>query len=405
METIAFNPFEPGFAEDPYGQYGRLRAEAPVGQTPFGVWALFRYDDVVRFLRDTSLSVDQANAHETVFDQVRADAGIGADELGPSDSMLQRDPPDHTRLRRLVSKAFTPRSIQQLQPRIVELVDQSLDRAAEQGSTELIGDLAFPLPFQVITEMMGMPEVDTDQLRAWTGLLVRTLEPVVDPETMRAIADAGRNFDALLTEAIAWKRANPGDDLFTRLIHAEEDGDSLTDVELISQVALLYVAGHETTVNLIGNGGLALVRHPDEMVRWRNDPDLDANAIDELLRYDSPVQNTRRITRTEMVLDGQTIEPGAFVVLGLASSNRDEAKWGPTAGTLDLGRPGAGDHVSFGGGHHFCLGASLARLEGQTALGRLIRRFGSIELVEEPTWNGRLNLRGLTALHLAVGPA
>jgi cytochrome P450 len=404
METIEYNPFAPGFAEDPYEQYARLRAEGPVQQTPFGIWALFRYEDVIRFLRDTSLSVEQANAHETGFDALRAEAGVD-ERVGPTESMLNRDPPDHTRLRRLVSKAFTPRTIQQLQPRIVELVDAALDRAAERGSIELISDLAFPLPFQVITEMMGMPEVDTDQLRAWTALLVRGLEPVVDPDTMRAMAQASDDFEALLTDAIAWKRSNPGDDLFTRLIQAEEGGDSLSDTELIAQVALLYVAGHETTVNLIGNGGLALVRNPDEVVRWRNDPDLDANAIDELLRYDSPVQNTRRITRSEVSVGGRTIEPGAFVALSLASSNRDEAQWGPTAGRLDLTRPRSADHLSFGGGHHFCLGAALARLEGQTALGRLVRRFPTIELVEEPTWNGRLNLRGLTALDLAVAGA
>jgi cytochrome P450 len=207
----------------------------------------------------------------------------------------------------------------------------------------------------------------------------------------------------LILDAIAWKRENVGDDLLSGLIVSEENGDMLSDDELIEQVMLLYIAGHETTVNLISNGTLALLRNPDQLDRLRTDPSLDANAVEELLRYDPPVQMTRRITLTEIEIGGKTIEEGMFVMCGLASSNRDELHWGPTAEHVDIGRANAKEHLSFGGGAHYCLGAALARLEGQVAIGSLARRFSTIEPTAEPEWNGRLNLRGLEKLPLSVG--
>jgi cytochrome P450 len=315
--------------------------------------------------------------------------------------MLNRDPPDHTRLRRLVSKAFTPRMIERLRPRIEALVDESLDAAGAEW--DVIDGLAFPLPFQVITELLGAPDTDSAQLREWSGTVVRSLEPVIDPEQLKAIGEAARNIQGLVGDMIDWKRANPADDLLTALIEAEEDGDKLSPEELAEQIALLYIAGHETTVNLIGNGTLALLRNRDQFNRLRSDPSLDENAIQELLRYDSPVQNSRRITLASVEVDGKEIEPGAFVVLGLASSNHDPAKWGPTADDLDLGRDNASQHVSFGGGHHFCLGSHLARLEGEVAVGRMIRRFEHLDLAADPVWNGRINLRGMTHLPVKTG--
>src|SRR5437764_4164892 len=267
---------------------------------------------------------------------------------------------------------------------------------------ELVGDYAFKLPFAVITEMMGMPGADEAKLRDWSGTLVRTLEPVIDPELMNAIADAAENMHGLILDAISWKREHMADDLLSGLLTAEENGDMLSDEELIEQIMLLYIAGHETTVNLIGNGTLALLRNPDQFERLRADPSLDANAVEELLRYDPPVQMSRRITLTEVEIGGKTIEDGMFVMCGLASSNRDEAHFGPTAEEVDLGRANAKEHLSFGGGAHYCLGAALARIEGQVAIGSLVRRFESIEMAAEPVYNGRLNLRGLDSLPLAV---
>ncbi|MBV9411656.1 MAG: cytochrome P450 [Acidimicrobiia bacterium] len=403
--AVAYNPFEPGFAENPYTQYQGMREHEPVHESPFGIWLLFRYDDVLRFLRDPTLSVEDRNARPTILDTF-ADQVMGEDrdrEAGTK-AMINRDPPDHTRLRKLVSKAFTPRRIENLRPRVQELVDISLDRAAETGQMELIGDYAFPLPFAVISEMLGMPPTDTDKLRDWSGTLVRTLEPVVDPGLMHAILEASDHMRALILDVLAWKRKNLSDDLLSGLIAAEEDGDALTDEELLEQVMLLYIAGHETTVNLIGNGTLALLKNRDQLARLKADPSLDAVAVEELLRYDSPVQMTRRITLTDVEIGGKTIPEGVFVVCGLASSNRDQAHWGPTADQVDVTRANAKEHLSFGGGAHYCLGAALARLEAQVAIASLLRRFSTIESTAEPEWNGRLNLRGLEKLPLVVSP-
>jgi cytochrome P450 len=402
--AVAYNPFEPGFAENPYPHYRAMREHEPVHQSPFGIWVLFQYDDVLRFLRDPSLSVEDANAKPTVLDQLADDAlGSDRDREQGSRAMLNRDLPDHTRLRKLVSKTFTPRRIENLRPRVQELVDDSLDRAAEAGQMELMSDYAFALPFAVISEMLGMPPTDSERLREWSGTLVRSLEPVADPDLMRAILDAATNMRALVLDVIKWKRDNLSDDLLSGLLAAEEHGDMLSDEELLDQVMLLYIAGHETTVNLIGNGTLALLHNPDQLARLRADPSLDGSAVEELLRYDSPVQMSRRITLKDVDVGGKTIEKGVFVVCGLASSNRDEAHWGPTVERLDIGRPNAKEHLSFGGGAHYCLGAALARLEGQVAVGSLVRRFSTIEPTADPEWNGRLNLRGLEKLPLAVG--
>jgi len=403
--AVAYNPFEPGFAEDPYPQYQAMREHEPVHQSPFGIWLLFSYDDVLRFLRDPSLSVEESRAKPTVLDQF-ADEVLGTDrdrDLGTR-AMLNRDPPDHTRLRKLVSKAFTPRRIEGLRPRVQDLVDESLDRAAEAAQMELMSDYAFALPFAVISEMLGMPPTDGEKLREWSGILVRSLEPIVDPALMLAIRDTGEKMRALITDVIKWKREHLSDDLLSGLIASEENGDMLSDEELLEQVMLLYIAGHETTVNLIGNGTLALLRNRDQLAKLRADRPLDASAVEELLRYDAPVQMSRRITLTDVEVGGKTIPEGVFVVCGLASSNRDEAHWGPTADQVDLSRPNAKEHLSFGGGAHYCLGAALARLEAQVAIGSLVRRFSTIEPTAEPEWNGRLNLRGLERLPLSVAP-
>lgn len=402
---VTFNPFDPAFAQDPYPQWQLLRENDPVHQTPFGLWVLLRYEDVHRFVRDPALSVEDRNASPGLLDAIARDAlGDRYEEMESrgTHAMLNLDPPDHTRLRRLVSKAFTPRVIEQLRPRIQELVDDALDQAEGAAPFELIGDLAFPLPFAVISDMLGMPETDAAQLREWSGTLVRTLEPLVDPDLIRAIADAGEHMRDFTADVITWKRTHPGDDLLTALIAAEDDGDMLSDEELIEQVMLLYIAGHETTVNLIGNGVLALLGHRDQLDRLRRHPDLEANAVEELLRYDPPVQMTRRITLGEVEVGGKTIAAGSYVACVIASANRDPDHWGPDADTVDIAREGANNHLAFGGGVHYCLGAALAWLEARVAISSLLRRFDHIEPAGEPTWSGRINLRGLQRLPLAV---
>jgi cytochrome P450 len=316
--------------------------------------------------------------------------------------MLDRDPPDHTRLRRLVSKAFTPRAVQALRPRITELVGGMLGAAERSRRVDLVEALAFPLPFAVIAEMLGTPPADHERIRQLTGTVVRSLEPVADPAMAQAIAAADLELAQIAAEMIAWKRANPADDLLTALINAEDGGDVLDDEELIAQTLLLYIAGHETTVNLIAGGTLALLRHPDQLALLRDDPALAGNAVEELLRYDSPVQASRRITLEPVTVGGVTIPAGAFVMASLGSANRDESFWGPDAAELRLRRENARQHVSFGGGPHHCLGASLARLEAAIALVTLTTRFPGLALDGEVTWNGRINLRGPARLPVTL---
>ena len=402
MPSPVFDPFAPGFTDDPYPQYAALRSGAPAGRHPLGFWLLTRYEDVSGLLR-AGMSVEDGNITDRELIELRKQL-YGEEARRRGISMLDRDPPDHTRLRRLVSKAFTPRAVEALRPRIAGLVDEMLDAAERQRRVDLVDALAFPLPFAVIAEMLGTPPADHERIRQLSGTLVRSLEPVNDPDMVAAIAAADAELTQIAAEMIAWKRANPAGDLLTALINAEDDGDVLDDDELIAQTLLLYIAGHETTVNLIGGGTLALLRHPDQLGLLREHPGLIPNAVEELLRYDSPVQATRRVTLEPATFSGATIPAGSFVLALLGSANRDESYWRPDAAELRLDRENARQHVSFGAGPHHCLGASLARLETSIALARLTTRFPELALDGEVTWNGRINLRGPARLPVSLGP-
>jgi cytochrome P450 len=390
-----FDPFAPGFTDDPYPHYAAVRAVAPVYHHPFGFWLLTAYEDVSWLLR-AGLSVEDRNARpEGPLQELRREI-FGEDGSVPVGglSMLDRDPPDHTRLRKLVSKAFTPRSIEALRPRITELVDGMLGEMARHDRVDLVDALAFPLPFQVIAEMLGTPPADHERIRELSGTVVRSLEPVADPELAKAILSADTELIEIASEMIAWKRSNPAGDLLTALINAEDGGDTLSDDELVAQTLLLYLAGHETTVNLISGGTLALLRHPDQLALLRGNPSLTGNAVEELLRYDSPVQASRRVTVEPVTVGGVEIPAGAFVMTSLGGANRDPAYWGSSAGELRLDRENARQHVSFGAGVHHCLGASLARLEATIVFDRMVTRFPGLALDGDVVWNGRINLRG-----------
>jgi len=403
LPSPLFDPFAPGFTDDPYPQYAVMRAQAPVYQHPFGFWLLTGYDEVSWLLR-AGLSVEDDNvAADSLLRQMREAMYGDETPRASARSMLDRDPPDHTRLRRLVSKAFTPRAIQALRPRITDLVDGMLGAMAEQRRVDLVDALAFPLPFAVIAEMLGTPPADHERIRQLSGTVVRSLEPVADPDLVAQIVAADEELTQIAGEMIAWKRANPADDLLTALIHAEDDGDALDDEELVAQTLLLYIAGHETTVNVIAGGTLALLRHPGQLALLREDPALVGNAVEELLRYDSPVQASRRITLEPVTVAGTAIPAGAFVMASLGSANRDERFWGPDAAELNLRRENARQHVSFGAGPHHCLGASLARLEASIAFERLVTRFPGLALDGDVVWNGRINLRGPAHLPVSAG--
>ena len=402
VSEVSFNPFDPDFPANPYPHYASLRETAPVYLTPFGPWVLTRYDDVLAILRDPTLSVEARNG-EMPFPMEAEMLERAGNRSRGSRSMLTLDPPDHDRLRRLVAKTFTPKTVEELAPLCAQLVNDALEAAEAQGGMDVIADLAFPLPFTVISEMLGMPTDRRDDLRSWSGAMVKTLDPIFTIEEFDAALNAGDAMTAYVEEVIATKRSRPDGALLSALIAAEDQGDMLDEQELIDQVILLYVAGHETTVNLIGNGTLALLRNPDQAARLRTDHSLDQNAIEELLRYDPPVQFSGRVTTREITIDDVVIPNGAFTLTGLAAANRDPGKWGPTADDLDLGRVGAAAHVSFGSGVHHCLGAALARLEGRSAIPALFRRFPDLALATDaPPYNGRFVLRGLTHLPVTV---
>lgn len=402
-----FNPFVPGFAEYPYGEYQTQRETEPIQQTPFGPWIVFEHAEAMRLLRDVTLSVDVRKAIEILGEDPRDRAKMRS-ELFPDKapredtSILNIDPPDHTRLRKLVSSVFTPRRVADLAPMIERIVDEHLDVVAGDEQMDLIADLAFPLPFAVISEMLGMPDGDSAQLREWSHALVKILDFTIGPDELVAAVTAGEHLRQHIAGVIEWKRSNLGDDLLSALIQAEDNGDVLSDTELLDQVNVLFIAGHETTVNLIGNGTWALLQNRDQFELLRDDPSVEATAVDELLRYDSPVQISRRITLEPIELAGHQIPAGVFVLTSLGSANHDPAAFGSTADQLDLRRADAARHLAFGSGTHHCLGASLARLEGTIAITRLIRRFPDLQAAGVPAWNGRLVLRGMDSLQLSL---
>ncbi|MGE5136050.1 MAG: cytochrome P450 [Gemmatimonadota bacterium] len=398
-EAPLFDPFAPGFTDDPYPQYASLREAAPVYRHPMGFWLLTHYDDVSWLLRAPGLSVEDRNVADPLLLALRESS---LRVRGKRLSMLDRDAPDHTRLRKLVSRAFTPRAVSALRPRITELVDRMIDGLIDARHADFVETFAFPLPFTVIAELLGTPPAGHDRIRELTGTLVRSLEPVNDPALADAIAAADAELSAMAAEMIAWKRKNPAGDLLTALINAEDDGDVLDDEELVAQTLLLYIAGHETTVNLLAGGTLALLRNPDQLALLRRTPALIPNAVEEMLRYDSPVQASRRITLEPVAAGGLLIPAGAFVMASLGSANRDERFFGPDAAEFRVDRINARQHVSFGAGPHHCLGASLARLEAEIAFGRIIERLPGLALDGDVTWNGRINLRGPAKLPVAV---
>ena len=395
-DPVVFNPLEPGYIDDPWPHLAEIRDADPVHHLLTGQWGLFRYDDVFRILRDRDLSVDDDNADLSALQRSELMEEISEEDRNRS--ILNIDPPDHTRLRGLVSKAFTPRTIQALRPRIQEMVDEILDVMVAEGHSDVVERLAFPLPFDVISEMLGMPDADAEQIKHWSAALVKTLDPIITEEEVAEAISAGTNMDALIDSVVEWKTANPSDDLLTAMIDAEVDGDRMTPKELRDQVSLLFIAGHETTVNLIGTGLYELLRHPDQLALLRGAESFPSTAIDELLRWVSPVQISRRIAIADLDIGDKTIPEGAFVLTSLASANHDPEFWGETAEQLDLTRANAGQHVSFGSGVHYCLGASLAKLEAEIAIGSFVKRFGQVDVVGEPVWNGRINLRGLESL-------
>lgn len=406
--TPRFSPLDEALREDPYPVYAHFRSTDPIhrgadiwgGAVP---WYLFRLADAQAFLRDNRAG------HE--WWRLEGEAGERPQPPEPEPGtfaslarhwMLFRDPPDHTRLRTLANTAFTPKRIAARRPAIEQLANDLLDAIDPTGPVDLIKQFAFPLPVLVIADILGVPEEDRGQFRNWSAILAAAIDlPVGGLASLQADQDAmAAEVSEYLRSIIAKRRADPRDDLISAMIAATSEGDRFNEQELIATIVLLLFAGHETTVNLIGNGTLALLRHPDQ---WRHlvaRPELATNATEELLRYDSPVQMTSRVVFEEMEIGGVTFPRGTEVFAVLGSANRDPDAF-DDPGRLDITRS-VGRIMTFGQGIHFCLGSPLARLEGAVAFETLTRRLPGLTLAGEPVWRAGIILHGLQSLPVVV---
>ncbi len=377
------NPLDPAFRDDPYPALRHLRETDPVNRTPLGIWRLTRYADCVRLLRDVTCGV-------------RTTDGIlpGADESAPEQQrrfMLQQDPPTHTRLRRLVGRAFTPRAVERLRDSIERIVDECLTRVETRGRLDVVADLALPVPSTVICEMLGVPIADRDRFAVWTAQATHGLATLVaPPEVLARAKDAALSLADYFEHLIAERRAHPTEDILSGMIRAEEDGDLLSHLELVSQAIGLLIAGFETTIGLIANGLRALIRHPEQLALLRARPESVGDAVDECLRYDGPIVLTVRILHADTELGGKRLAANTMVWAMLAAANRDPARFAdPDA--FDITRPNNADHLAFGGGAHYCLGAHLAHLEGRIAIGAVVQRWRDLALdVDRVEWGPSL---------------
>ena len=399
---IGFAPDDPAFIADPYPVYRRLRDEHPVLWNPdTGQWLISRHADVNRLLRDRRLGrtyLHQATHAE--FGRPEPPAWHGPFHELNDAGMLDREPPDHTRLRRLVTRAFTPRTVESMRGRIGTLVDELIDEFGGAGEVDLIADFIEPLPVTVIAELLGIPEADRHLLRPWSAdiCLMYELNPP-DASAHKAV-EASLEFGAYLRDLLTDRRARPGDDLISGLAAVVDDGDTLTETELIATCVLLLNAGHEASVNGAGNGWWTLFRHPDALARLRAEPALLPTAIEELLRFDTPLSLFERWVLEPIEVEGVTIPRGGEVALLFGSANRDPAAFA-AVDELDLARD-PNPYLSFGAGIHYCLGAPLAKLELGIAFGTLLRRVPRLELVESPRWKTTFVLRGLESLRVRV---
>jgi cytochrome P450 len=399
-QTLLLQLLDPSNRADPYPEYARIRDHGPL-QLPdmtLNVFSSFRDCDDV--LRHPSAASDRLKSSA-----VQRELANGIDDRpGWTPSFLFLDPPDHTRLRKLVSKAFAPRVVKALEADITALVDSLLDKAAAAGQFDVIADLAYPLPVAVICRLLGVPIEDEPQFSRASGLLAKGLDPIftftgATPESSDAIVEAGLWLREYLRELIARRRADPGEDLMSGLIHVEESGDQLTEEEIIATCNLLLIAGHETTVNLIANAILAMLRAPHQWTALAAEPQRVSAVIEESLRYDQPVQLVGRIAADAMTIGGVEVPKGDVIMLLLAAANRDPAAFDrPDEFNPDRD---AIRHLGFGKGPHFCLGAPLARLEASVALSAVTARFPDARMVAEPDYKPNLTLRGMANLNVA----
>jgi cytochrome P450 len=394
MELL-FDLRDPSLHADPYPHYHRLRAADPVHHSPFGYWILSRYADVEAVLKDPRGSSDFPNDPTWAKHRGGPDSNI---VTSMRDWLIMLDGAAHRRIRVIVGTVFNGRSAQRLRPRIEAAIGQLLDAMGE-GEIELVRDLALPLPITVISELLGIPEPDRARCRVWTSQIGHSIDPFITAEMRTAMNEAEAEFHEYLAGQLALRRKNPGDDLLSLLLAGRDGDDRLTDDEIIGNVEMMFIAGHETTVSTVGSGMLALLQHPDQLRYLREHPEAIDGAVDELTRYNAPLQTTTRVVTDDLPVGGKVIPGGAKVMLLLGAANRDPEKY-PDPDRLDLTRVGV-KPLSFGGGPHYCLGAPLAKLEAGLAFNALLKRYQTIELAtEELIWRRHFNLRGLEELWL-----
>ncbi len=402
MSAPTFDPFEPGFDAWPYDQYARLREAEPVHWSNILCgWILTRFDDVTRVLRDSTVSSDFDKAKPSpVVDLIRERSS----DLFESHTIVLTDDPEHARLRRLIQGPFTVRNIERLRSSITDRVDASMAALQPLGRMELVSDLAYPLPVGVFCDMLGIPDEDDEQFKRWTAAVARTLDLVITDEEYSACIAEIEAMHRYLSDRIDDKRERPGDDVLSALIAAEWEGTKLAHDELVVQLATLYVAGHEPTTALVGNGMAHLLAHPDELAKLQADPSLLQNAVQEMLRLDGPNQFVRRVAIEPMPFatpNGEVvIEPGEVIYVGVGAANHDPAHFGDDADSLRIERANAAEHVQFGGGAHACLGTHLARMQAEAMLGPLVERLPELELDGPVEWSGRMTLRSVAKVPL-----
>ncbi len=401
MVTVEYNPFVPDVHANPYPMYRQLREEDPVHWSPLlEAWILTRYDDVLAVLKHPRFSADRRQARNRYVQQMmeqQAQAG----PLAQSATMLTSDPPEHTRLRGLVSSAFTFKAVEALRPRIQQIVNELLDGLQGKGRMDVIWDLAYPLPVIVIAELLGVPPEQRDTFKRWSDDVVATLGgPMTPPDVQERGRKSSEEMAEYFRGVITERRKRPQGDLLSRLIAAEESGAVLSEDEMIATCILLLAAGNETTTNLIGNGTLALLRNPAQLELLCAQPELTESAVEEFLRYDGPVQGTGRVAQEAIEIGGQKFEEGQLAFVMIAAADRDPAAFAEPE-SLDITRKD-NRHVAFGYGIHFCLGAPLARAEAQIAFATMLRRLPELRLeTEQPEWGGTFILRGLKSLPVA----
>jgi hypothetical protein len=395
---VRFNPLLPDYIIDPHPQLHRLRAEDPVHwSSTLGVWVLTRYADVHAALRDSRFSCMAGRWEQYQKFFLRGGSATSPMAEMYKRWMLQVDPPDHTRLRGLVNKAFTPRVVEKMRPAVQRSVDELIDRVIASGRMDVMADLAFPLPIMVICDLLGVPREDNDKIRDWTAALLPSLSPAISADGVARVNSVIVEYREYFRELARKRRVEPRDDMLSALIAAEENDQKLSEEELLATCILLAFAGHATTAQLTGRAMHFLLDHPDQLQKLTDDPRLIVNTIEEVCRYDSMLQLVYRTTKEPVTIGSKTIPANQMVFLSLAAANRDPAQF-PDPDRFDITRD-AGKHIAFAYGIHYCVGAPLARLEGQIAVSTMLRRLPDLKLDaagirREPS----LLLRGLTAL-------